>query len=41
MPVTVCWAAKGGSDTTVVTAAFARSCPTASLSVDDDRRRDA
>lgn len=34
MPVTVCWAAKGGSGTTVVTAALALFCPTESLLVD-------
>lgn len=34
MPVTVLWAAKGGSGTTVVTASLALSCPTASLLVD-------
>ena len=34
MPVTVLWAAKGGSGTTVVTAALALSCPTDSLLVD-------
>ena len=36
MPVTVCWAAKGGSGTTVVTATLALSCPTDSLLVDLD-----
>ncbi len=34
MPVTVCWAAKGGSGTTVVTATLALSCATDSLLVD-------
>ena len=34
MPVTVLWAAKGGSGTTVVTASLALSCPTDSLLVD-------
>ncbi len=34
MPVTVCWAAKGGSGTTVVTATLALSCPVPSLLVD-------
>jgi hypothetical protein len=34
VPVTVCWAAKGGSGVTVVTATLALSCPTASLLVD-------
>jgi hypothetical protein len=34
VPVTVCWAAKGGSGATVVTATLALSCPTASLLVD-------
>ena len=36
MPVTVCWAAKGGSGTTVVAASLALSCPTDSLLVDLD-----
>ena len=36
MPVTVCWAAKGGSGTTVVTATLALSCSTDSLLVDLD-----
>ena len=36
MPVTVCWAAKGGSGTTVVTATLALSCSTESLLVDLD-----
>ena len=36
MPVTVCWAAKGGSGTTVVAATLALSCPTESLLVDLD-----
>ena len=36
MPVTVCWAAKGGSGTTVVAATIALSCPTDSLLVDLD-----
>jgi hypothetical protein len=34
VPVTVCWAAKGGSGTTVVTASLALFCPNASLLVD-------
>ena len=34
MPVTVLWAAKGGSGTTVVTASLALACPTSSLLVD-------
>jgi hypothetical protein len=34
--VTVCWAAKGGSGTTVVAATLALSCPTESLLVDLD-----
>ena len=34
MPVTVCWAAKGGSGTTVVTATLALSCPTDTVLVD-------
>ncbi len=34
VPVTVCWAAKGGSGTTVVTATLALSCSTESLLVD-------
>jgi hypothetical protein len=34
VPVTVLWAAKGGSGTTVVTASLALSCPTDSLLVD-------
>ena len=34
MPVTVCWAAKGGSGTTVVTATLALSCPNTSLLID-------
>jgi hypothetical protein len=34
VPVTVCWAAKGGSGVTVVTAALALSCPSASVLVD-------
>ena len=36
MSVTVCWAAKGGSGTTVVAATLALSCPTDSLLVDLD-----
>ena len=36
MPVTVCWAAKGGSGTTVVAATIALSCPTDSLLIDLD-----
>ena len=36
MPVTVCWAAKGGSGTTVVTATLALSCSTESLLLDLD-----
>lgn len=34
MPVTILWAAKGGSGTTVVTASLALSCPTDTLLVD-------
>lgn len=34
MPVTVCWAVKGGSGATVVTATLALACPTTSLLVD-------
>jgi hypothetical protein len=34
VPVTVCWAAKGGSGTTVVTATLGLSCTTDSLLVD-------
>ncbi len=34
MPVTVCWAAKGGSGTTVVTATLALACSTAAVLVD-------
>jgi hypothetical protein len=36
VPVTVCWAAKGGSGTTVVTATLALACSTESLLVDLD-----
>ena len=36
MPVTVCWAAKGGSGTTVVAATIALACPTDALLVDLD-----
>jgi hypothetical protein len=36
VPVTVCWAVKGGSGTTVVAATLALSCPTDSLLVDLD-----
>ena len=36
VPVTVCWAAKGGSGTTVVAATIALACPTDSLLVDLD-----
>ena len=36
MPVTVCWAAKGGSGTTVVAATLALACRTDSLLVDLD-----
>jgi hypothetical protein len=36
VPVTVCWAAKGGSGTTVVTATLALSCSTESLLLDLD-----
>jgi hypothetical protein len=34
VPVTVCWAVKGGSGATVVTATLALACPTTSLLVD-------
>ncbi len=36
MPITVCWAAKGGSGTTVVSATMALACPTDALLVDLD-----
>lgn len=36
MPVTICWALKGGSGTTVVAATIALACPTQSLLVDLD-----
>lgn len=36
MPVTVCWAVKGGSGTTVVAATLALACPTDSLLIDLD-----
>jgi hypothetical protein len=36
VPVTVCWALKGGSGTTLIAAALALSCPTDSLLVDLD-----
>ena len=36
MPVTICWATKGGSGTTVVAATIALACPTDALLVDLD-----